>query len=115
MCSPEGHALLAFRVRPLIDLRTDDSRRGAHPADPQGIGRVIPPWQHDLVDLVFGMGLRAQEIVPESVGLTLALFDEGLTFTLVASAEEIAALDAVQYLDCGPCMDAVHDDETIEA
>jgi hypothetical protein len=53
--------------------------------------------------------------VPECVGLSPALFDDGLTFTLAASDEEIAALDAVQYLDGGPCVQAAHDDETIEA
>src|SRR5215213_9073900 len=61
------------------------------------------------------MGRRAQRIVPECVGLSLALFEDGLTFTLAASDEEIAALDAVQYLDGGPCVVAAHDSETIEA
>jgi hypothetical protein len=69
----------------------------------------------DLAVVVLAMGRQAQDIVPECVGLSLALFDEGLTFTLVASAEEIAALDAVQYLDGGPCVAAAHDEETIEA
>jgi GAF domain-containing protein len=69
----------------------------------------------DLVDLVVSMGLRARDIVPECVGLSLALLEQGLTFTLQASSEEIAALDAVQYLDGGPCVDAADSDETIEA
>jgi GAF domain-containing protein len=69
----------------------------------------------DLVDLVLAMGRRAQRIVPDCVGLSLALFEDGLTFTLAASDEQIAALDAVQYLDGGPCVDAAHDNETIEA
>src|SRR4051794_3018224 len=61
------------------------------------------------------MGRQAQDIVPECVGLSLALFEDGLTFTLAASAEDIAGLDAVQYLDGGPCVAAAHDDETVEA
>jgi GAF domain-containing protein len=69
----------------------------------------------DLVELVLDMGRRARRIVPDCVGLSLGLFEDGLTFTLQASSEEIAALDAVQYLDGGPCVDAAHDDETIEA
>ena len=69
----------------------------------------------DLVDVVLVLGQRAQGIVPECVGLTLALFEEELTFTLVASSEEVAALDAVQYLDGGPCVAAALDNETIEA
>lgn len=38
------------------------------------------------------------------VSVTVA--EVGLTFILVASAETAAALDAVQYLDGGPCVDA---------
>ena len=69
----------------------------------------------DLVDLVLTLGQRAQRIVPECVGLSLALFEEELTFTLVASSDDVAALDAVQYLDGGPCVAAAHRNETVEA
>jgi GAF domain-containing protein len=68
----------------------------------------------ELVDLVLDMGRRAQDIVPECVGLSLALLEDGLSFTLAASDADIAALDAVQYLDGGPCVDAAHDGETID-
>ena len=60
------------------------------------------------------MSRRVLKIVPEIVGLSLAVFDENLTFTLVASDTNIASLDAVQYLDGGPCVDAAHDRETTE-
>ena len=60
------------------------------------------------------MGRRAQEIVPQCVGLSLGLFADGLTYTLVASSDEIATLDAVQYLDGGPCVAAAHQNETVE-
>lgn len=69
----------------------------------------------DLVDLVLTLGRRAQDIVPECVGLSLAPLEDGLTFILAASDEEIAALDAVQYLDGGPCVQAAHENATIEA
>jgi transcriptional regulator with GAF, ATPase, and Fis domain len=59
------------------------------------------------------MSRRVLEIVPEIVGLSLAVFDENLTFTLVASNAKVASLDAVQYLDGGPCIDAPHDGETV--
>lgn len=52
------------------------------------------------------MGRRAQEIVPECVGLSVGVIEDGLTFTLVASDEQSAAIDAVQYLDGGPCVAA---------
>jgi len=54
------------------------------------------------------MAREAQRIVPECVGLSLADLRGGLTFTLVATSRQIATLDAVQYLDGGPCVDAVH-------
>lgn len=46
-------------------------------------------------------------MVPECFGLSIAWFDQGLAFTLVASDREIAVLDAVQYLANGPCAEAV--------
>jgi GAF domain-containing protein len=62
---------------------------------------------------LLAMGRKAREIVPECVGLSLALLDDGLTLTLVATSDEIAALDAVQYLDGGPCVEAALEGETI--
>lgn len=50
---------------------------------------------------------RVQLIAPELAGMSIASRDQGLTFTLVASDDEIAALDAVQYLDSGPCVEAL--------
>jgi GAF domain-containing protein len=54
------------------------------------------------------MAREATRIVPELVGLSLADLRGGLTFTLVATDAEIASLDAVQYLDGGPCVEAAH-------
>ena len=50
---------------------------------------------------------RAREAVPGLVGVSMASRDQDVTFTLVATAEEIAVLDAVQYVASGPCVDAV--------
>jgi GAF domain-containing protein len=61
------------------------------------------------------MGRIAKGIVPACVGLSLALLEDGLTFTLAASAEEVSAWDAVQYLDGGPCVHAAHNDRTVDA
>jgi GAF domain-containing protein len=60
------------------------------------------------------MGRLARQIVPEVVGLSLGLLEENLTFTLVASDQDIAALDAVQYLDGGPCVDVAHGADPVE-
>jgi hypothetical protein len=49
----------------------------------------------------------AEQLVPGLVGVSLAFREHGLTFTLVATDEEIATLDAVQDVASGPCVDAV--------
>ncbi len=62
---------------------------------------------------LMAMGRKAKDIVPECVGLSLALLDDGLTFTLLATSTDIAALDAVQYLDGGPCVEAALEAHTV--
>ena len=59
----------------------------------------------DLDELLPDLGRRAQDIVPELVGLSLGLAHEGLTFTLVSSSGGAAVLDAAQYVDGGPCVE----------
>jgi len=53
-------------------------------------------------------------IAPQCVGLSLSLVEDGLTFTLAASDLQTVGLDAIQYLDGGPCADAVHGNEVLE-
>lgn len=48
---------------------------------------------------------RARELVPDLVGVSVARLQAGLAFTVVASDATIAVLDAVQYVDGGPCVD----------
>jgi GAF domain-containing protein len=74
-----------------------------------------------LNDLV-AASRRVRVVVPDLVGVSLAELRRGLSFTVVASSDEIAALDAVQYLDSGPCVDVgteplglVHEDLLNEA
>lgn len=68
----------------------------------------------EVATALLRMGRRAREIAPACVGLSLGLLDEDLTFTLVATSEEIAAFDAVQYLDGGPCVKGAHEAERVE-
>lgn len=68
----------------------------------------------DVPTELLRMSRRAVDIVPECVGLSLALLRYGLTFTLAASDAMIAGLDAVQYLDGGPCIDGAADGREIE-
>jgi GAF domain-containing protein len=60
-----------------------------------------------LLTLLTSTADRAQEAVPGLVGVSVASREQGVTFTLVATAHEIAVLDAVQYVATGPCVDAV--------
>lgn len=59
-----------------------------------------------LSDEFFLMAARAQVIAPDLAGISLAFLAHGITLTIVATNEEIAALDAMQYLDSGPCVEA---------
>ena len=61
----------------------------------------------DLLAQVQRMADHVQAVVPDCLGLSLAWLQEGLTFTLVSSDVEIGLFDALQYLDGGPCVDAV--------
>jgi GAF domain-containing protein len=68
----------------------------------------------DLLLALQGLADKVQERVPDCTGLSIAWAEHGVTFTLVASDEEIAVLDALQYFDGGPCVDAVHRGQGIE-
>lgn len=59
------------------------------------------------------LGDQSQAAVPEIVGLSLALLADRFTFTLVASGDLVARLDAVQYLDDGPCVQSIHTREQV--
>jgi GAF domain-containing protein len=61
------------------------------------------------------LGELVRAIVPECIGISVCLLETGITFTLSASSEEIAALDAVQYIDGGPCVAAVANDDVVIA
>jgi GAF domain-containing protein len=64
------------------------------------------------VDLLGGLDVLAkvaQALVPSVVGVSLTVVFEGEPFTVTATDASTAALDAVQYLDGGPCLDAADD------
>jgi len=65
------------------------------------------------VDL-FMYAERIRTIVPELIGLSYGIVEDAVTLTLVSSSETLAALDALQYLDGGPCVDTVERAEPVE-
>lgn len=81
------------------------------PHTQEALDEYISLADPDLSESLDLMGVAATRIVPDCVGLSLCLIREGLTFTLVASNLRLAELDAMQYLDGGPCVAAVEDNE----
>jgi transcriptional regulator with GAF, ATPase, and Fis domain len=61
----------------------------------------------DLLPAIQDLADQVQALVPDCMGLSLAWKEHDITFTLVASDQEIAAFDALQYLQDGPCLHAV--------
>lgn len=60
-----------------------------------------------LVDQFDQAAATTHRIAPHCVGLTLTFVQEGVCFTWVSTDLDAAALDAIQYLDGGPCVHAV--------
>ena len=75
-----------------------------------------------LADRLTQITAEVRAEVPECVGLSVTLRELEVTFTLVASELDVAVLDAVQYVDGGPCVDAImsgtvistHDDDPLD-
>ncbi len=56
------------------------------------------------------------ELVPECVGITIALVDEQqTTFTYLATSAELGVVDGAQYLAGGPCEQAVREGNELHA
>ena len=56
---------------------------------------------------------RVRAVVPSCVGLSVALLDHGVSFTLVATSEEVRRADASQYLEDGPCVEGGRSGEVV--
>lgn len=84
------------------------------PASQAALNEYLSLTEPDLAETLAAMGSSATRIVPDCVGLSLCLYAEDLTFTLVASSLVLAELDAMQYLDGGPCVDAVEENRRRE-
>lgn len=72
------------------------------------------PFEVDLLESLQDRASQVQELVPDCVGLSIASREYGVTFTVVATDDEIAALDGVQYLYGGPCVESVKAERVLE-
>lgn len=93
-----------------------------------GTGRVMEPipetaalieefgkfYDGDLLQALQGQAEAVRDLVPDLVGLSVAAFDEGVAFTLVASGADVAVLDAIQYLMGGPCVESPRAEQVLE-
>ena len=77
------------------------------PESREALAEIIRLEDPQLDEELLEMGRVARELVPDLVGLSLSVVSEGVTFTLVAPNSAVAALDAAQYIDGGPCVDVV--------
>ncbi|CAN5252380.1 hypothetical protein BH09ACT12_BH09ACT12_07030 [soil metagenome] len=68
----------------------------------------------DLLDRFVEASALVRELVPSCVGMSISLREHGVTLTLVASEEWVSLLDAVQYVDRGSCVDALHDGAVVD-
>ena len=69
----------------------------------------------DLTARFNAMANRVAAVAPECVGMTLSFVKDDLAFTWAATSLDVAALDAVQYLSDGPCLQAMEQGATLGA
>ncbi|MCW2714367.1 MAG: antitermination regulator [Frankiales bacterium] len=60
----------------------------------------------DLVQHLNAVSALALTLLPSCVGVSITVVVDGDPFTVTAAPADIAGLDAVQYLDGGPCVHA---------
>jgi len=70
-------------------------------------GPFVEGGDDDLLDRLLNLAERVTLVVPDCVGMSMTSAEHGVTFTLVASTADVAVLDAIQYLDDGPCVRSV--------
>jgi GAF domain-containing protein len=76
---------------------------------------LLGPAAHQVRSYLDHIVTRVRTRVPELMAVSLSLLDEEtvLTFTLAISDDRLRGLDAAQYLQDGPCVQAVRSDEVI--
>jgi GAF domain-containing protein len=83
------------------------------PETREAFERLAEVGETGLSEWLSALAERIRAIVPDCVGVSFGALRDGLTFTLVSSGDEIGSLDAVQYLDGGPCIVGAHDADVV--
>ncbi len=68
------------------------------------------------LDVLRGLEILSEAavaLIPSVIGVSLTIVVDDEPFTVTATDEATAAVDAVQYLDGGPCLDAATDQDAI--
>ena len=71
--------------------------------------------QDELVRGLQQMSDQVLEVVPDCIGMSVALLRAGVAYTLVATDAQIAVLDGIQYLDGGPCVETLDPERATES
>ena len=67
----------------------------------------------DLVEELKRSSARVRDVAPGCIGITLTSTEDGVSFTLVSSDEQVAVLDAIQYTVGGPCVESVKAEQVL--
>jgi GAF domain-containing protein len=101
------------RLRGYVGLVEEASTVEPIPETLEAIKELTKYGDTEVATELHTMGRRVLDLVPQTVGLSLGLVEDGLTFTLVSSSVLIAGLDAAQYVDGGPCVAAAHQQQPV--
>lgn len=74
------------------------------------LNELIRNGETEVAAALLGLAASIQAVVSDLVGLSVGQTRSGLVFTLAASSVRAAGIDAMQYLDGGPCVDASAED-----
>lgn len=67
----------------------------------------------DMLEELRWSSEAVQKVVPECIGITLSSTEDGVSFTLVSTDDDVAVLDAIQYAVGGPCVEAVKSERVL--
>lgn len=79
----------------------------------EALQRIGQGSDRDLTAELVRQGELVEDVVPNLVGMSLALVRDGLTFTIAATREHLALLEAIQHAFGGPFVDDALKDSTV--